>query len=447
MSNIKLIPVLLTVCLVTSVSILYSVHNFKSKSEKYDFPYKTQIAEAACDKGYTEVLIEGLADARKVSLKGLNVSDVEVRRFSEKCHKQIKKSYKIIEHEKTALLNEVISKMKPFTYAGLPYEAFVIEDEMINAFTVAGGKIYFTTGILAFFENDDELATVMGHEIGHNENGHCIEYLKKMKFWEEYLPEMEIWDIKISEMATNLEDLLTISFNQEDEKCADYCGVYLTYKAGYDPEKGKDIFAKFRKLENNSNREATDLFFRSHPYSEDRYFCLKEYLEMAEKNALRGKKPQKSVDQWLCEHKKTVLAFLILGVLASAFFFWTTVVKSREKNGWAIISTLLYTGSLIYVLSLPCFNFDLNLKSKPGNDGKIAVEKNGTVKTQGGRLILREKPTQKGKELTRMPINSKLYCSFCCCDDEVDGRNGKWCWVKYKNYEGYAWGWFIQLSE
>ena len=49
----------------------------------------------------------------------------------------------------------------------LEYNFRVVDSPIVNAFAVPGGYVYFTRGILAHFNSEDELAGVMGHEIGH----------------------------------------------------------------------------------------------------------------------------------------------------------------------------------------------------------------------------------------------------------------------------------------
>jgi predicted Zn-dependent protease len=50
---------------------------------------------------------------------------------------------------------------------GLPFEFRVLDSDVINAFAVPGGYVYFTRGILAHFNNEAQFAGVLGHEIGH----------------------------------------------------------------------------------------------------------------------------------------------------------------------------------------------------------------------------------------------------------------------------------------
>ena len=56
------------------------------------------------------------------------------------------------------------------------YRVRVIEDPTLNAFAYPHGSIYIHTGLLARMENEDELATVLGHEMTHVEDRHMLRY-------------------------------------------------------------------------------------------------------------------------------------------------------------------------------------------------------------------------------------------------------------------------------
>ena len=56
------------------------------------------------------------------------------------------------------------------------YRVRVIEDPTLNAFAYPHGSIYIHTGLLARMESEDELATVLGHEMTHVENRHMLRY-------------------------------------------------------------------------------------------------------------------------------------------------------------------------------------------------------------------------------------------------------------------------------
>ncbi len=76
-------------------------------------------------------------------------------------------------------LDEVVGRLNPPGMASNPavrYRVRVIEDPTLNAFAYPHGSIYVHTGLLARMEDEDELATVLGHEMTHVENRHMLRY-------------------------------------------------------------------------------------------------------------------------------------------------------------------------------------------------------------------------------------------------------------------------------
>src|SRR5436305_15295416 len=76
-------------------------------------------------------------------------------------------------------LEEVVGRLNPPAMAANPavqYRVRVIEDSTLNAFAYPHGSIYVHTGLLARMEDEDELATVLGHEMSHVEYRHMLRY-------------------------------------------------------------------------------------------------------------------------------------------------------------------------------------------------------------------------------------------------------------------------------
>ena len=57
----------------------------------------------------------------------------------------------------------------------LPWQFAVIDSPVVNAFAVPGGYIYLTRGLLAYLNDESELAGVLGHEIGHVTARHSVQ--------------------------------------------------------------------------------------------------------------------------------------------------------------------------------------------------------------------------------------------------------------------------------
>ncbi len=76
-------------------------------------------------------------------------------------------------------LERIVTSLNPPGMSANPavrYRVRVVEDPTLNAFAYPHGSLYVHTGLLARMENEDELATVLGHEMTHVENRHMLRY-------------------------------------------------------------------------------------------------------------------------------------------------------------------------------------------------------------------------------------------------------------------------------
>ncbi|MDX2074604.1 MAG: M48 family metallopeptidase [Alphaproteobacteria bacterium] len=151
----------------------------------------------------------------------------------------------------------------------------------INAYA-DGDTIIFTYGIMRFFENDDELAMVMAHELAHNLMGHLKAQRENMKM-----------GLFLGEMMDNLDGGYSgtrskewrdsgvlagaLAYSQSFEAEADYIGLYIAARAGYDMRKALDYW---RRL----SIEHPELIYVSttHPSNPERIAMLKKGMEEIE---------------------------------------------------------------------------------------------------------------------------------------------------------------------
>ncbi len=64
-------------------------------------------------------------------------------------------------------LQEITDKLLLCANLDYPIKTYIVEQKELNAFALPGGKIYITRGMLKLLKNENELATIIGHEIGH----------------------------------------------------------------------------------------------------------------------------------------------------------------------------------------------------------------------------------------------------------------------------------------
>lgn len=120
----------------------------------------------------------------------------------------------------------------------LPWTFRVLDDPTINAFALPGGFIYVTRGILAHFENEAQLAGVLGHEIGHVTARHGVNQMSRAQLAQVGLM---VGAVASETVRENFEPIQAglglgfLKFGRDDENQADELGVRYMTRLGYDP--------------------------------------------------------------------------------------------------------------------------------------------------------------------------------------------------------------------
>lgn len=151
------------------------------------------------------------------------------------------------------------------------YQFFVVDNPIVNAFAMPGGFVYVTTGMLAFLDDEAELAAVLGHEVAHVEERHGVEGMRKAVLAEKGA---EYGASKASgavgpEIAHHVADLfakLALSgYGRGQELEADQQGIVMANNAGYDPAGAVRSFERLKALEGGAKGSGFKDFFASHP--------------------------------------------------------------------------------------------------------------------------------------------------------------------------------------
>lgn len=162
------------------------------------------------------------------------------------------------------------------------WEFFVIEEDTLNAFALPGGHVYFYTGILKLMENDDQIATVMGHEIAHVLARHGAERMSLQMINNvgaqvlatavDVPAEQQGMYGALYGAASNVGVMLP--FSREHESEADHIGVRLMYDAGYNPNEA----VKFWKKMSQAGKSSTLELLSTHPSDERRIKNIKKMI-------------------------------------------------------------------------------------------------------------------------------------------------------------------------
>ncbi len=145
------------------------------------------------------------------------------------------------------------------------WEVNLIVSDQLNAFCMPGGKIAFYSGLLAQLQlSDDEVATVMGHEMAHALREHAREQMGK-KFATRAGANVLSAMLGLGNLGNAVLDLGTqlaaLKFSRSDESEADIVGMDLAARAGYDPRAGVTLWNKMLQAAKGAPPE----FASTHP--------------------------------------------------------------------------------------------------------------------------------------------------------------------------------------
>ncbi|HVG14668.1 MAG TPA: M48 family metalloprotease [Chitinophagaceae bacterium] len=153
----------------------------------------------------------------------------------------------------------------------IKYQFRIVDSDVLNAFAVPGGFVYFTRGIMAHFNNEAEFAGVLGHEIGHITARHSVAQQRNAILGQLGL----IAGIVIApglaqfaEPASQGLGLLLLKFGRDAERESDELGVEYSTKIGYDAQQMANFFNTLER-KSEGQQELPD-FLSTHPNPGDR---------------------------------------------------------------------------------------------------------------------------------------------------------------------------------
>ncbi len=177
----------------------------------------------------------------------------------------------------------------------LRYHVFIIQDPDPNAAALADGRFFITTGMLDYLRGrgarPDELAIILGHELGHTTAQHLVKRLQQIQ-WTSTITNLA--GAAISGMATRgssagsvvaqqagqwgslvsqvVGNVYISGYSQGQELEADQLGARYAIKAGFDPRAGIALLQDFERF------DVHGLYLSTHPYSARRAADLERFL-------------------------------------------------------------------------------------------------------------------------------------------------------------------------
>jgi len=174
--------------------------------------------------------------------------------------------------------NNVLSR----TEAGkspFKFEFYLLADnKTINAFALPGGQVFITMGLYKLLKSEDQLAGVLGHEIGHVINRHGSEHMAKQELTQQLVQATQVASGGYDQgmIAQYVGQMMNLKYGRDDEIESDKYGVKYLVESGYRPEAMIEVM---EILNDASGKNRSPEFLSSHPNPENRIQKIKEYIE------------------------------------------------------------------------------------------------------------------------------------------------------------------------
>lgn len=157
------------------------------------------------------------------------------------------------------------------------------DPETINAFALPGGQIFITLGLLKRLTSPDQLAGVLGHEVGHVIGRHSAQQMAKDELTTGLLgaavaATTDPYSANNSgAIAQYVGKMITMKYGRDDELEADKFGVKYMIQSGYNPEKMIDVMEILKEASGGKDRPSE--FQSTHPDPDHRIIEIKKALE------------------------------------------------------------------------------------------------------------------------------------------------------------------------
>lgn len=161
----------------------------------------------------------------------------------------------------------------------IDYYFQVLDDDTVNAVSLPGGYIYVNTGLLEKVSNDDELACVLAHEVGHIVARHSIKKLQAMQSYSilRLLVAAAPGTQQVGTAADIAFNQFLLGYSREDELLADQLGARYAKLAGYDPHGMITFLAKLQEINRRMPLQERT-YYKTHPYVPDRIRVVKQEI-------------------------------------------------------------------------------------------------------------------------------------------------------------------------
>ncbi|WP_370476940.1 M48 family metalloprotease [Tamlana flava] len=177
----------------------------------------------------------------------------------------------LVDNVGSKLVNSSIARETPYKY-----EFHLLNDQnTINAYALPGGQIFITYALFSKLENEDQLAGILGHEIGHVLGRHSAERIAESEYWQGLTTAGAV-GADMGGLISGIGQNTLLTNGRSDELESDDLGVKFMIKAGYNP---REMIGVMEILKAATGPNRVPEFQSTHPDPDNRIEKIEEAIE------------------------------------------------------------------------------------------------------------------------------------------------------------------------
>lgn len=226
---------------------------------------------------------------------------------------------------------------------------YIVKIPYFNASMSPNGVMQVWTGLMLRVENEAQLATVLAHELVHYRKRHSIRMWNSARNTTDFLA---FFNLTLGGVGYGLVGLAATlgatgsiqAYSRDLEREADEIGQDSLYAAGYDPSESAKLWENIKGEYDAGEREATAIFFASHPPAEDRVENLKGRAETYRERSFQIQRPTDNRFRELVDARWQgwIRDLIDTGSYKETLF----VIDKLEKRNFSPVALAFYRGDV-----------------------------------------------------------------------------------------------------
>lgn len=344
---------------------------------------------------FVSVFIALISGCASSSLKKHDVSQSAIEeeaRIQEKLAQEqlykFRKRLQRVELKLAPQVRQLCSYLSDGQMGGCYFPVEVEDSQLINAST-NGEKVVFNSAIIKLLDKDEELAIVLGHEYAHAMLLHINK--KKSNMFLGLLVDVLIAGTTGVDTGGAFSDIGAKAYSKDFELEADYAGLYLAHRAGYDISEAANVW---RKMAIETGSATAKQYSSTHPSSPKRFLAqehtyseiiqkeidgaplLPDKLEVseAEKTDAADYEPQKAVDEYKSTTKRPKSEpkeQRVIGDYSIAAEDYAESMGCKSEDGGLVVGNMINEEFGIETYEFGCATGSINVECEYGNCTQI----------------------------------------------------------------------------